>query len=200
MPLQDGLVRCEWVSDDEDYIHYHDKEWGVPVTNEQLLFEMLILEGCQAGLSWITVLKKREHYRKVLDGFDPVKMATYDDTKIADLLGDPGIIRNKLKVNSHVSNAKALLKMRENGEDFVTFIWSFVDGKPVNNAYATLQDIPAKTAAAEAMSKALLKKGFKFVGPTICYAFMQAVGMVNDHVVDCHRYAEIVRLHDDFSL
>lgn len=186
----DGLIRCGWVLDDPEYIAYHDKEWGVPVWDEQLLFEMLILEGCQAGLSWITVLKKREHYRTVLDGFNAEKMAVYDEAKIASLLADPGIIRNKLKVNSHVTNAKALLAMRANGEDFVEFIWSFVGGKPNVNAFRTLADIPSKTPEAEAMSKALLKKGFKFVGPTICYAFMQATGMVNDHVLDCHCYGK----------
>lgn len=180
-------VRCAWVSDDPLYIDYHDNEWGIPEYDSLKLFEMLILEGQQAGLSWITVLKKREHYRQVLHGFDPVKMAVYTDQDKERLLADPGIIRNKLKVNSFIENAKAYLAVSEE-QSFSDYIWAFVDGKPITNQFATLSEVPAKTEIAETMSKALKKRGFKFVGPTICYAFMQATGMVNDHTTDCHCY------------
>ena len=185
-----NLQRCEWCQGNELYEQYHDEEWGVPVYDDQALFEMLNLEGAQAGLSWITVLKKREHYRKVFDGFDAKKIANYDDEKRQALLSDPGIIRNKLKVNAFIVNAQLYLAMQADADTptFSDFLWSFVDGKPIVNKWQSLSEIPATTLESEAMSKALKKLGFKFVGSTICYAFMQACGMVNDHVVDCFRY------------
>lgn len=187
--------RCEWVSDSQLYKDYHDNEWGVPVYDDRELFEMLLLEGAQAGLSWITVLQKREHYRKVFDGFDATKMAKYTDKKRAALLADPGIIRNKLKVNAFIVNAQLYLEIQkdaaENGEPtFSEWLWSFVDGKPIINQWKTISECPASTPESDAMSKALKKRGFKFVGSTICYAFMQAVGMVNDHTTDCFRYKD----------
>jgi len=187
------VKRCEWCGDNELYQAYHDQEWGVPVYDNQILFEMLNLEGAQAGLSWITVLKKRAHYRRVFDGFDPAKIARYDRAKREALLADPGIIRNKLKVNAFIVNAQLYLDIqeqarRDEGPDFSALLWSFVGGKPMVNRRATLKDIPANTPESDAMSKALKKRGFKFVGSTICYAFMQATGMVNDHTTDCFRY------------
>jgi len=187
------VKRCEWCGDNELYQAYHDQEWGVPVYDNQILFEMLNLEGAQAGLSWITVLKKRAHYRRVFDGFDPAKIARYDQAKREALLADPGIIRNKLKVNAFIVNAQLYLDIqeqarRDEGPDFSALLWSFVGGKPMVNRRATLKDIPANTPESDAMSKALKKRGFKFVGSTICYAFMQATGMVNDHTTDCFRY------------
>lgn len=187
------LKRCEWCGDDEQYQAYHDEEWGVPIYDDRELFEMLNLEGAQAGLSWITVLRKREHYRKVFDDFDPAKIARYDDAKRAALLADSGIIRNKLKVNAFIVNAQLYLEMQEKasqgeGLTFSELLWSFVDGKPTVNHWKALKQIPANTEQSDAMSKALKKMGFKFVGSTICYAFMQAAGMVNDHTTDCFRY------------
>jgi DNA-3-methyladenine glycosylase I len=185
--------RCAWVSTDNPlYMAYHDEEWGVPVHDDHLLFEFLILEGAQAGLSWSTILNKRTHYRAVYDHFDPVRVATYDDTKIAALLADPGIVRNRLKVSGSVKNARAFLKAQAEFGSFDAYIWQFVSGVPKINAWATLAEIPAETDESRAMSKDLKKRGFTFVGPTICYAFMQAVGMVNDHTVDCFRYREVV--------
>ncbi len=183
--------RCSWCLSSDLYINYHDEEWGVPVYDNQQLFEMLNLEGAQAGLSWITVLNKREHYRKVFDGFDPHKMAKYTQKKREKLLSDPGIIRNKLKVNAFIVNAQLYLDMMDNGQDFSEFLWSFVDGKPINNKFKSLSDVPANSPISDAMSKALKKKGFKFVGSTICYAFMQACGMVNDHTKECFRWKEL---------
>ena len=180
--------RCSWVNDDPLYIDYHDKEWGVPIYDDRLLFEFLILEGAQAGLSWITVLKKRDNYRKCFDNFNAEKIARYNDKKINKLLLNPGIIRNRLKINSVVTNAKACLSIKEQYNNFSEYLWQFVDGKPIKNHWKTLQEIPTKTSISEVMSKDLKKRGFKFVGGTICYAFMQAVGMVNDHTVDCFRY------------
>lgn len=186
------IVRCSWCGDTELYQAYHDEEWGVPVYDDRELFEMLNLEGAQAGLSWITVLKKRETYRLAFDQFDPYKIAKYDDDKRAELLQDPGIIRNKLKVNAFIVNAQLYIEMQESGDvKFSEFLWSFVDGKPIVNQHKTLQDIPSSTAESDAMSKALKKLGFKFVGSTICYAFMQATGMVNDHTTDCFRYHQV---------
>lgn len=183
------LVRCTWCGEKELYQEYHDQEWGVPVYDNRALFELLNLEGAQAGLSWITVLQKREHYRKVFDNFDPYKIARYDDKKRAALLDDPGIIRNKLKVNAFIVNAQLYIEMQESeGEDFSQFLWSFVDGNPIVNQWKSLKQVPTFTDESEAMSKALKKRGFKFVGSTICYAFMQACGMVNDHTIDCFRY------------
>lgn len=181
-------TRCIWVSDDPIYIHYHDNEWGVPLFDDRLLFEFLNLEGAQAGLSWITVLKKRENYRKLFDHFDPVKIAKYNAKKIETLLQNPGIIRNRLKVEATISNAKAYLNLLEEWDSFSEYIWHFVEGKPIQNHWKQGKKIPATTRISDNMSKELKKKGFKFVGSTICYAFMQAVGMVNDHTVDCFRY------------
>jgi len=180
--------RCGWVNEDPVYIDYHDTEWGRPVRDERLLFEFLILEGAQAGLSWITVLKKRDHYRKVFDNFDAEKIARYQQKKIDQLLQDPGIIRNRLKITSTIINAKAFLKLQKEEGSFADYLWSFVDGKPLQNHPKNLKAIPASTAISDHLSKDLKKRGFKFVGSTICYAFMQAVGMVNDHTVDCFCY------------
>ena len=188
------MKRCDWSTNDEIYIEYHDKEWGVPVYDDRKLFEMLILEGAQAGLSWLTILKRRENYRYAYDGFDPIKMEKWDSNKITELLNNPEIIRNKLKVNAAKVNAQAYLKVTKEYGSFNSFIWSFVNGVPVNNSWKSLNEIPASTKESERMSKKLKKNGFKFVGPTICYAFMQAVGMVNDHLVACFRYKEIKNL------
>lgn len=186
-------IRCSWVPENDPlYIEYHDQEWGVPVYDDHKLFEMLILEGAQAGLSWITVLRKRENYQQLFDQFDPEKIILYDEKKIASLLENPGIIRNKLKVNSVVINAKAMIKIQEEGpkenESFSDYLWQFVDGKPIINQWKTLDQVPVSTPESDAMSKDLKKRGFKFIGTTICYAFMQAVGMVNDHTTDCFCY------------
>lgn len=192
-----GRTRCGWVNDDPLYIAYHDEEWGVPLHDDRRLFEMLVLEGAQAGLSWYTILRKRESYRRAFDEFDPERVARYDEKKAASLLRDPGIVRNRLKVNAAISNARAWLDLRESGVQFSDFLWDFTGGKPVVNAWRRLEDVPASTPASEAMSKALKKLGFRFVGPTICYAFMQAVGMVNDHVTSCFRWSECKALVED---
>ena len=184
------MKRCAWVTDDPLYQQYHDKEWGVPSFDDEHLFEMLILEGAQAGLNWLTILKKRQGYKKAFDSFDAKKMARYNPKKIEALLQNPDIIRNKLKVNAAVSNARAYLAVKKEFGRFADYIWQFVDDQPIINHWKTLADIPASTAESEAMSRDLKKRGFKFVGPTICYAFMQAVGMVNDHTVDCFCYQE----------
>ncbi len=185
----DNKSRCAWVNDDPLYINYHDHEWGVPIHDDRLLFEFLILEGAQAGLSWITVLKKRDNYRKCFDHFDPKKIAQYNDKKIAELLNNPGIIRNRLKINAAVTNAKAYLQVKQEWGSFSDYIWHFVDGKPIKNHWKSIKQLPSKSAISDAMSKDLKKRGFKFVGSTICYAYMQAVGMVNDHIVDCFCYS-----------
>ena len=182
--------RCEWATT-ELSIDYHDDEWGVPVHDDRRLFEMLILEGAQAGLSWETILKKRENYRIAFDEFDAEAIAAYGDEKVKALLADPGIVRNKLKVAATIKNARGFLDVRAEFGSFDAYIWSFVEGEPRKNAWRALKEIPAKTPESEAMSKDLLKRGFKFVGPTICYAFMQAVGMVNDHTVNCFRYDQV---------
>lgn len=182
------MKRCAWVSDDPLYIKYHDEEWGIPNYDDRHLFEMLCLEGQQAGLSWITVLKKREHYRKVFDNFDPQIIASYSDEYLEQLLKDSGIIRNRLKVYGIRKNARAYLRLTESGESFSSYIWSFVGGSPINNHFLSLKEIPAETELSKAMSKQLKKDGFTFVGSTICYAFMQACGMVNDHTIHCFRY------------
>jgi len=184
-------TRCGWVGDDPLYLAYHDQEWGVPVRDPQILFEFLLLEGTQAGLSWLTVLKKRAHYRAVCDGFDPERIARYDDAKKAALLADSGIIRNRAKIDAAVINARAWMNMVERGEDPVAWLWAFVGGAPRHNAWPTLSAVPATTPESDAMSKALKARGFKFVGSTICHAFMQAVGMVNDHTTDCFRHREV---------
>ncbi|MFQ5708261.1 MAG: DNA-3-methyladenine glycosylase I [bacterium] len=184
-------IRCEWCQSDPLYIAYHDHEWGVPQHDDRKQFEMLILEGAQAGLSWLTILKRRENYRKAFDDFDAEKIAEYDDRKIAELLANEGIIRNRLKIRAAVQNARAFLAVQEEFGSFDAYIWQFVGGRPRKNAWKSLQELPAKTAESEAMSKDLKKRGFTFVGPTICYAHMQATGMVNDHVVSCFRYEEV---------
>ena len=183
--------RCDWGTEDELYIEYHDREWGVPLHDDRRLFEFLILEGNQAGLSWITILKKRENYRLALDGFDARKIARYKDSKIQSLLKDPGIVRNRLKLEATVANAKAFLKVQSEFCSFDKYIWQFVGGKPIRNNWKSVAEIPAKSDESDSMSKDLKKRGFKFVGSTICYAFMQATGMVNDHTIDCFRYREI---------
>lgn len=182
------MKRCGWVNEDPLYINYHDHEWGVPVYNDRLLFEYLNLEGAQAGLSWYTILKKRENYRKAFDDFDPEKIVTYDEAKIEELLSNEGIVRNRLKVNAVVTNAIAFHKVVEEFGSFHTYIWSFVGGKPIKNHFKTLSDVPTTTEISDKLSKDLKKRGFKFVGSTICYAFMQATGMVNDHLISCHCY------------
>lgn len=185
-------TRCAWAGDDPLHVAYHDEEWGVPVHDDRTLFEFLILEGAQAGLSWSTILKKRENYRRAFDGFDPRKVAAYGDAKVAKLLADPGIVRNRLKVAAAISNARAFLGVQDEFGSFDAYIWGFVGGTPLVNAWRSLSEIPAQTPESVATSKDLLKRGFKFVGPTICYAFMQAVGMVNDHTLDCFRYKELI--------
>lgn len=186
--------RCSWCGKDPLYVAYHDEEWGVPVFDDRTLFEFLTLEGAQAGLSWSTILKKRDGYRLAFDGFDAEKIARYEGTKISALLTDPGIVRNQLKIGSTVTNAQAFLNIQEEWGGFSNYIWSFVDGRPIQNEWRSLAEIPARTPLAEALSKDLKKRGFRFVGPTIIYAHMQATGMVNDHVVDCFRYPEIVAM------
>jgi DNA-3-methyladenine glycosylase I len=188
------VKRCSWCGEDPLYVAYHDEEWGVPVYDDFTLFEFLILEGAQAGLSWSTILKKREGYRAAFDGFDPAIVARYDERKTAELLADAGIVRNRLKVASAVSNAQAFLAVQEEYGSFSNYIWAFVDGAPIQNERRTLAEIPAKTPLAETISKNLKKRGFRFVGPTIVYAHMQATGMVNDHLVGCFRYPEIVAM------
>lgn len=180
-------TRCAWVTEDPLYIHYHDTEWGVPIYDDQKLFEFLILEGAQAGLSWITILKKRENYRAAFDNFNPKKIARYDQNKIKKLLQNEGIVRNRLKIEATIQNAKAYLEILKTHKSFADFIWQFVDGKPIINRVKNIKTIPAKTMISDIMSKTLKKHGFKFVGSTICYAFMQAVGMVNDHIATCFR-------------
>lgn len=185
------LIRCGWAGTDALYLDYHDKEWGVPLHNDRRLFEMLILEGAQAGLSWITILRKRDAFRKAFDDFDPEKIARYNDKKVAALLADPGIIRNRAKINAAIGNARAFLNIRAEFDSFDKYIWQFVGGKPIVNKRKRLKQIPAEAKESQAMSKDLKTRGFRFVGPTICYAFMQATGMVNDHLVDCFRYRQI---------
>ena len=187
-------TRCPWSLTSDLYIAYHDKEWGVPLHDDRTLFEMIILEGAQAGLSWHTVLKKRENYRAAFDNFDAARIARYGDRKVAELLANPGIIRNRLKVAATIQNAKVCLEVRKEFGSLDAYLWQFGGGQPVQNHRTGMGDIPAHTAESDAMSKALLKRGFKFVGSTICYAFMQAVGMVNDHVTTCFRHAEVTKL------
>lgn len=185
-------VRCAWVPNDHPlYIAYHDDEWGVPVHNDRRLFEMLVLEGAQAGLSWSTILNKREGYRAAFDNFDPEKIARYDEAKIAELLANPGIVRNRRKIEAAIKNARAFLAIREEYGSFDKCIWQFTGGKPIVNSWREIGEIPALTPESDAVSKFLITRGFTFVGSTICYAFMQAVGMVNDHTIDCFRYGEI---------
>ncbi|MDI3512921.1 MAG: DNA-3-methyladenine glycosylase [Rhodocyclaceae bacterium] len=184
--------RCAWCGADPLYVAYHDTEWGVPNHDDRHLFEMLVLEGAQAGLSWITILRKRENYRRAFDGFDAERVARYTDEDVARLLADPGIVRNRLKVEAAIANARATLAVRERFGSLDALLWTFVDGVPRDGARGTLADVPAETAESQAMSRELKRLGFRFVGPTVCYAFMQAVGMVNDHVADCFRHREIL--------
>ncbi len=184
-------IRCPWAGTDDDYIAYHDFEWGVPVHDDHRLFEFLILEGAQAGLSWRTILRKRENYRQAFDAFDPVVVAVYDEKKIGELLSNPGLVRNRLKINSAVRNAREFVKVQEEFGSFDRYIWGFVGGRQIVNLWESLRQIPAETVESRAISKDLKKRGFSFVGPTIIYAYMQAVGMVNDHLVSCFRHAQI---------
>ena len=183
--------RCAWCGHDPLYVRYHDEEWGMPVHDDRRLFEMLVLDGAQAGLSWLTILRKRDNYRQAFDRFDPELIAGYDEQRIAQLLANPGIVRNRLKIESAINNAKAYLTLQERHGPLGAFLWRYVDGKPKQNAWRSLAEIPARTAEAEAMSRDLKRLGFSFVGPTICYAFMQAAGMVNDHTTDCFRHREL---------
>jgi DNA-3-methyladenine glycosylase I len=182
--------RCPWPTT-ELYLAYHDEEWGVPVHDDRRLFEMLILEGAQAGLSWSTILNKRDNYRRAFDNFDPAKVALYDDEKMASLLSDAGLVRNRLKMAAAVRNARCFLEVQREFGSFDTYIWRFTGGRQIRNAFRNTKEVPARTVESDAMSRDLSRRGFKFVGSTICYAFMQAVGMVNDHLVDCYRWAEI---------
>lgn len=179
------VKRCDWVTIEPLYIEYHDKEWGVPIFDDRLLFEMICLEGAQAGLSWWTILQKRENYRQAFDGFEAEKIVRYSDEKIQELLENSGIVRNRLKIQSVITNAKAFLKIQEEHGSFSNYIWSFVDHKPIINKWKTIKDVPVTTDISDRMSKQLKKDGFKFVGSTICYSFMQAVGLVNDHTLKC---------------
>jgi DNA-3-methyladenine glycosylase I len=186
--------RCEWAGSDPLYLSYHDEEWGIPVHDDRKLFEMLILEGAQAGLAWITILRKRENYRNAFDDFDPNKIAKYTDRRLEKLLGDEGIVRNRLKVLAARTNARAFLEVQRVFGSFDAYLWRFVGGKPIQNRWTKLADLPTTTPESDALSKDLKKKGFKFVGSTICYAYMQAVGMVNDHVVTCFRHRPLSKL------
>ncbi len=187
------MQRCPWCEGFDLYREYHDTEWGVPLRDDRALFELINLEGAQAGLSWSTVLKKRETYRAAFDQFDPEKIALYDERKVAELLANPGIVRNRLKVAATIGNAKAYLALQASGQSFSAFVWQFVDGKPLQNQRHSMSEVPAQTAESDAMSQALKKAGFKFVGSTICYAFMQASGMVNDHLIECHRHTPLAQ-------
>lgn len=185
------VKRCAWALSSQQYLDYHDKEWGVPVHDDRKLFEMLILEGVQAGLSWSLILKKRDGYLQAFDGFDAHKIAHYDDRKVQELLANPEIVRNRLKIRAAIQNARAFLELQSQYGSFDAFLWRFVGGQPIQNAWQTLQEIPASTRESDAVSKELKRQGFTFVGTTICYAFMQAVGMVNDHTVECFRWQEL---------
>jgi DNA-3-methyladenine glycosylase I len=184
-------TRCSWAGNDPIYIKYHDAEWGVPLHDDRGLFEFLILEGTQAGLSWLTILKKRPNYAKAFDNFDPQKVASYKTSKVNELLSNPGIIRNRLKIEAAIENARSFLVVQKEFGSFDKYIWQFVGGKTLKNRWNTVAELPAQTVTSVAMSSDLKKRGFKFVGPTICYAFMQATGMVNDHTVDCYRHEEV---------
>lgn len=195
VPLHaDGLVRCAWPKQDPLYVAYHDEEWGVPEYDDRALYEKLILDGFQAGLSWITILRKRDNFRRAFDRFEPTRIARYTPSKIEKLMQDAGIVRNRLKIEGTVLSARAYLDLMKEGPGFSHFLWSFVDGRPKVNRFRSRSQVPAETALSRKISKALAARGFKFVGPTIVYAFMQAVGMVNDHVVSCHRHAALADL------
>ena len=192
--MSEQIHRCDWCGTEPIYVKYHDEEWGVPVYDDRLLFAKLILDGAQAGLSWITILKKRDNYWAAFDQFDPEKIARYDDAKVAELMQNAGIVRNRLKIQASIRNAQGFLDIMEKEGSFSDYLWGFVGGQPITNAWRIMDEIPAKTDESAAMSKALKKRNFNFVGPTICYAFMQAVGMVNDHLVDCFRYEDVKNL------
>ncbi|TMJ28155.1 MAG: DNA-3-methyladenine glycosylase I [Alphaproteobacteria bacterium] len=189
----DGIARCPWPKLDPLYVHYHDEEWGVPEYEDRALYEKLILDGFQAGLSWITILRKRENFRRAFDGFNPEKIARYTPRRVEKLMQDAGIVRNRMKIEGAILSARAYLKVME-GEGFSRLLWNFVDGKPKVNHFRSTSQVPAETAVSRRISKELAARGFKFCGPTIVYAFMQAVGMVNDHVVSCHRHAALAQL------
>ena len=193
-PYPDGLLRCPWPREDPLYVAYHDEEWGVPEFDDRALYEKLILDGFQAGLSWITILRKRENFRRAFDGFDPEKIARYGDKKIAQLMGDPGIVRNRAKIAGAVASARAYLEVMDKGPGFSALLWDLVDGRPRQNRFRSVAQVPAETKQSKRMSAELVRRGFKFVGPTIVYAFMQATGMVNDHLIRCHRHAECAKL------
>ena len=186
----EDLIRCDWCQGDALYRSYHDEVWGYPEFDDRVLFEFLLLEGAQAGLSWITILRKQENYRLALDGFDPELIARYGDQKKAELLGNAGIVRNRLKIDSCITNARSYLAILDSGRQFKDYLWDFVDGRPIQNQFVSIADVPAKTAVSDALSKRLKADGFKFVGTAICYALMQATGMVNDHLVSCHRHRD----------
>jgi len=194
LPHPDGLLRCPWPREDPLYLAYHDEEWGVPEFDDSALYEKLILDGFQAGLSWITILRKRENFRRAFDGFDPEKIARYGDKKIAQLMADPGIVRNRAKIAGAVASARAYLEVMDKGPGFCALLWEFVDGRPRQNRFRSVAQVPAETKQSKQMSVELVRRGFKFVGPTIVYAFMQATGMVNDHLIRCHRHAECAKL------
>jgi DNA-3-methyladenine glycosylase I len=189
--LPEPLTRCAWVGSEPLYVSYHDEEWGVPVHDDRLLFEFLVLEGAQAGLSWLTILRKREGYRRAFAGLDPVTVAAFGPADVERLLADSGIVRNRLKIGAAIDNARAFLQVQEDFGSFDAYVWGFVGGETIHNEWRTMAQIPAKTPEAERMSADLKKRGFRFVGPTICYAHMQATGMVNDHTVDCFRWAQL---------
>lgn len=191
----EAKTRCAWTGDDPLMQRYHDEEWGVPKHDDRRLFEDLVLDGAQAGLSWQTILRKRENYRRAFDNFDPVKVAAYDESRVAELLQDPGIVRNRLKIRSAIQNAQAFLRVQQEFGSFDAYIWGFVDGQPVINQWREMSQLPATSELAELISKDLRARGFNFVGPTIIYAFMQAVGIVNDHNIDCFRYTEVQQAH-----
>ena len=189
----DGLTRCGWPGNDPLYVTYHDEDWGVPEWDSRALFEKLLLDGFQAGLSWITILRKRDNFRAAFDGFDAERMARYDDARCAELMADKGIVRNRLKIAASITNAQSYLKIQE-AQGFADYLWGFVDGTPVQNNFATSAEVPAETPLAKTISKDLKQRGFRFVGPTIVYAFMQATGMVNDHLTSCHRHGPVAAL------
>ena len=193
MPL---VTRCAWVGVDPLYLAYHDQEWGVPVHDDRLLFEFLVLEGAQAGLNWLTILRRRENYRRAFAGFDPAAVAGFGEDEIERLVADPGIVRNRRKIESTVTNARAFLRVQEECGSFDAYVWGFVGGEPITNSWRALAEIPAQTPESERLSKDLKRRGFSFVGPTICYAHMQATGMVNDHTVDCFRYRQVKPLRE----
>lgn len=192
--MSDNAGRCEWCGTDPLYVHYHDTEWGIPLRDDQALFERICLEGAQAGLSWITILRKRDNYRAAFDGFDPLKVAEYDGDRIEALMANAGIVRNRLKIQATIHNARCFLDLQAELGSFSDYLWAYVDGQPVQNAWPSLAHIPAETPVSLLLSKDLKRRGFKFVGPTICYAVMQACGLVNDHVLSCFRHEEVAAL------